>query len=222
MGHNIGSGKIEPIASKIECIDKIPPPKTKKQLRGFLGSVGFFRRFIYHFAEVAAPLTDLLKGKRSGDISSLWSEQQQKAFESLKKALTSKPILKAPEFDMPFELYTDASNLGISAVLTQTVDQVPHPIAFYSRKLVARERNYSTIEKELLAIVAGIQHFRIYVSNGKTVINSDHNPLVWLSNSKTTNQRLLRWALCLSEYDLAIKHIKGSNNNLADFLSRSL
>ena len=118
-------------------------------------------------------------------------------------------------------MYTDASLLGVSAVLTQTVDQVPHPIAYFSRKLTKAQRSYATIELELLAIISGLQAFSVYVGSGPITIFSDHNPIVWLKSSRTSNQRLLRWALCLSEYNLQIKHIKGSDTVLADWLSRN-
>lgn len=117
-------------------------------------------------------------------------------------------------------MFTDASDIGISAVLTQEEDDTPKPVMFYSRKLLMREKNYSTVEKELLAIMAGLEAFKVYVGHGPLNIHSDHNPLVWLKQTKTSNQRILRWALSLSEYDLKITHIKGSENKLADLLSR--
>ena len=220
LGHELGSGQVCPIAAKVEAITNIPRPRTKKQLRSFLGVVGFFRRFIPHFSEMAAPLTDLLSGRKRGEIGTEWYEQHQHAFEKLKMSLTCHPILKAPNFSEPFEMYTDASDLGISAVLTQNVDETPKPVAYYSRKLLRREKNYSTIEKELLAIMSGLNEFQVYIGQGPIKIYCDHNPLVWLNRLRASNQRLLRWALCLSEYDISVQHIKGTHNLMADMLSR--
>ena len=103
----------------------------------------------------------------------------------------------------------------------QTTDQIPQPVAFYSRKLVKREQSYSTIEIELLAIMAGLHAFQVYVGTGPVTVYCDHNPLVWLKSARLTNSRLLRWALCLSEMHLQIRHIKGTDNVIADWLSRN-
>lgn len=137
-------------------------------------------------------------------------------------ALAQLPSLKAPDFTLPFEIYTDASEVGISAVLVQIQDGVPYPVAYYSRKLLDRESRYSTVEKELLAIMAALDHYHVYVGFGPVTVHSDHRPLVWLRQCTTANQRVLRWALALSEYDLQVEHIKGSENVLADLLSRQI
>ena len=107
-------------------------------------------------------------------------------------------------------------------MLTQNEDYVAKPVIYYSRKLLPRERNYSTVEKELLAIMAAIHVFAVYIGHGAITIYSDHHPLGWLSQAKTSNQRILRWALLLSEYDLTVKHVKGVENRLADLLRRHL
>jgi transposase InsO family protein len=220
LGYQVGSGKVAPVEAKVQAFKKIPTPKTKKELRSFLGAMSFYRRFVPYFAEIASPLTDLLKGGKRGDISLSWDNTCQQAFEKLKESLTSKPVLKAPEFEKCFEIYTDASDYGIAAVLTQLEHDTPKPVAYYSRKLLPREKNYSTIEKELLAIMAGLDTFKVYVGFGPVTIHSDHKPLVWLRRCTTANQRVLRWALTLAEYDVDIQHIKGTENCLADLLSR--
>ena len=221
LGHELGSGRVSPIPSKCEAIQQIPTPTTKKQLRSFLGTIGFYRRFIPKFSGTAAPLTDLLSGKRKGDISRDWGTPQQTAFEALKEALAGYPVLKAPDFSRPFEIYSDAADTGIAAVLMQEHDKVPLPVAYYSRKLLPRERNYSAIEKELLALISALTAYRVYVGSGPVTVYTDHNPLVWLNKTRSTNQRLLRWSLCLSEFLLTIRHIKGKDNILCDFLSRN-
>ena len=220
LGYQVGSGHVTPIASKVDAIAQLPVPTSKYAVRSFLGSVGFYRRFIPYFSDIAAPLTDLLKGNRRGDITLQWSGDCDRAFTKLKEALTTLPVLRAPNFSLSFEMYTDASEIGIAAVLVQLEADVPFPVAYYSRKLQDRETRYSTVEKELLAIMAGLDHFHAYVGHGPVTVHSDHRPLVWLRRCTTANQRVLRWALTLAEYDLEVKHISGAKNFLADMLSR--
>jgi hypothetical protein len=220
LGHEVGAGKVAPRAAKVESLQKVPPPRTKKELRRFLGGVGFYRRFIPRFADLAVPLTDLLRGGGKGATPIQWSDACQHAFEALKGSLANQPVLRAPNFNEKFEMYSDASDQGISAILVQRYDDAPLPVCYYSRKLLPRERNYSTIEKELLAILAGLDNYRIYVGYGPLLVYSDHNPLRWLSSVKNSNQRILRWALTLSEYALEIRHMRGGENELADWLSR--
>ena len=220
LGYQVGSGLVAPVQAKVEAVEQIPLPSTKKEVRSFLGVVGFYRRFIPYFADAARPLTDLLRGSKRGDLSCSWTPECTTAFQRLKGALTCGPVLKAPDFSKPFEIYTDASEVGIAAVLTQCDEDAPKPVAYYSRKLLPRECNYSTIEKELLAIMAALDAFHVYVGFGPVVVHSDHRPLVWLRRCTTANQRVLRWALTLSEYDLRVEHIRGGDNCLADMLSR--
>jgi transposase InsO family protein len=222
LGYQVGSGQVAPVEAKVQAIKTIPPPKTKKELRSFLGTLSFYRRFVPYFAEIASPLTDRLKGSRKSELAISWDNTCQEAFTKLKESLTCKPVLKAPAFDQKFEIYTDASDYGIAAVLTQLEEDTPKPVSFYSRKLLPREKNYSTIEKELLAIMASLDTFRVYVGFGPVTIHSDHKPLVWLRQCTSANQRVLRWALMLAEYDIDVQHIKGTDNCLADLLSRQI
>lgn len=220
LGYQVGSGVVTPVSAKVDAILQIPIPTSKTDIRSFLGSVGFYRRFIPRYSELAAPLTDLLKGGRRGDISLKWTPHCTVAFEKLRSILAQLPSLKTPDFNQPFEIYTDASEVGISGVLVQIHEEVPYPVGYYSRKLLDRESRYSTVEKELLAIMAALDHFHVYVGFGPLTVHSDHRPLVWLRQCTTANQRVLRWALALSEYDIRVEHIKGSENVLADMLSR--
>ena len=222
LGHQVGSGSIQPIHDKVKSMMTVPAPNSKKQLRSFLGVVGFYRRFIPKYSEIAAPLTDLLKGGVSGDIRSKWCTACDDAFTQLKSSLSTGPVLMAPDFSKPFSIFSDASQIGISGVLTQQDELTHKPVSYYSRKLLPREKNYSTVELELLAIIASLNAFRAYVGQGPITVFSDHNPLVWLKQSRTTNQRILRWALYLSEFDLSIQHIKGKLNVTADLLSRQI
>ena len=137
--------------------------------------------------------------------------------------LQSAPVLRAPDFGSPFKLAVDASDAAAGAVLLQDDDEgVEHPVCYFSKKFTRSQRNYSTVEKECLALVLALQHFEVYVSssNSPIVVYSDHNPLVFLHKLKDKNQRLLRWSLMLQEYSLDIRHIKGKDNVIADCLSR--
>ena len=137
--------------------------------------------------------------------------------------LQNAPVLSAPDFSRPFKLAVDASDVAAGAVLLQEGQGgVDHPICYFSRKFNKHQRNYSTIEKECLALVLALQHFEVYVSSTCVPLKvfSDHNPLVFLHKLKNKKQRLLRWSLILSEYDMKIEHIKGRDNLLADCLSR--
>jgi hypothetical protein len=219
LGFSVGQGKVLPRQAKIEAIDKFPVPKCRKDVLKYLGTVGYYRKFCPNFADVALPLTTLL----SKEVKFKWTPQCQVAFETLKKLLKNPPVLVVPDFEKGFKLTVDASDVGIGGVLFQESDDgIDHPVAYYSKKLNKHQRNYSTIEKETLALVLAVQHFEIYISAGVFPVQvfSDHNPLKYLHRFKNKNQRLTRWSLFLQEYSLQIFHIAGKANILADGLSR--
>ena len=219
LGHVVGQGQVKPLTTKVEAIANFPQPESKRQLMRFLGMAGYYRRFCPNFAAVAEPLTQLLN-KRAKFI---WSEKCDKAFAKLKAMLQSAPVLRAPDFGSPFKLAVDASDAAAGAVLLQDDDEgVEHPVCYFSKKFTKSQQNYSTVEKECLALVLALQHFEVYVSSSSSpiVVYSDHNPLVFLHKLKDKNQRLLRWSLMLQEYSLDIRHIKGKDNVIADCLSR--
>ncbi|MDA3067896.1 Ty3/Gypsy family RNase HI domain-containing protein [Campylobacter sp. JMF_01 NE2] len=141
----------------------------------------------------------------------------------LKAILKSTPVLLAPDFNKCFKLAVDASDVGAGAVLIQEDDNgIDHPVCYFSKKFNTQQRNYSTIEKECLALILAIQHFEVYLTSSPMpiVVFSDHNPLSFLHKLKNKNQRLLRWSLMLQEYNLEIRHIKGRDNIIPDALSR--
>ncbi|KAL1555793.1 hypothetical protein AAHA92_11493 [Salvia divinorum] len=148
LGHVISDGQLKADSAKLDTMTAWPTPRTVKQLRGFLGLTGYYRRFVEHYAMVAAPLTDLLKKE-----AFVWSDGAEAAFATLKRAMTSAPVLRLPDFDLQFCVETDASDVGIGAVLMQN----SHPIAFFSKKLGPRRRVASTYHKELYAIVEAVQ-----------------------------------------------------------------
>lgn len=219
LGHEISVGMIQPEEDKLEKIRDAEQPKTKKDLRAFLGLVGFYRRFIPQFAEIALPLTD--RTKKGCPELVKWTEECERAFRTLKGKLIAKPIMILPDVNKPFVLRTDASDRGIGAVLMQDQGEGLHPVAYASKKLLDAETRYATIEKECMAIVWGVKKFEPYLYGTKFIIETDHKPLLYLQKSKTENGRLMRWALQLQQYTYTVRVIAGKDNVGADYLSRS-
>ena len=218
LGRVVGQGCVAPVEAKVCAVSKFPQPTTKKELQRFLGLVGYYRSFCKNFSSVVYPLTELLKGK----AKFVWSSACQQAFENVKCLLCSSPVLAAPCFDRPFMLQVDASQVGAGAVLLQGDDHgVVRPVSFFSKKFNRYQSNYSVIEKETLALIWALQHFDVYVGGAPLVVYTDHNPLTFLKSLRTPNQRLVRWSLFLQAYDLTILHIKGTENVMADALSRA-
>nr|XP_034307430.1 uncharacterized protein LOC117682907 [Crassostrea gigas] len=218
LGHMVGNKCLEPEQDKIDAVRNAPIPQTKKQVRAFLGLAGFYRKFIPNFSAIAIPLSDLTKKGQPNKV--IWTESQQRAFDTLKHMLSERPILKLPEFNETFILRTDAADDGIGAVLLQMEDDEKLPVAYASRKLQPREKAYAVIEKECLAVVWGIQKFHQYLYGREFLLETDHQPLTYLNKAKTENSRLMRWALQLQPYRFRIMAIKGSDNVGADYLSR--
>ncbi|XP_078236495.1 uncharacterized protein LOC144584362 [Pogona vitticeps] len=196
-----------------------PRPNTKKKDKSFLGLVGYYRKFIPRFSEMATPLTDLTRKKTDDRIP--WTSDCEEAFRRLKEALINYPVLRAPDFDREFIIYTDASNSGVGAVLCQEDENGDqHPVSYLSRKLQKGERHLATVEKECLAIVYAIQKAKPYIWGRHFILCTDHSPLQWLKTMKTHNSKLMRWALNLQDYDFEVKVVRGSMNCVADALSR--
>lgn len=214
LGHIITREGIRPNSKKIDAILKIPLPKTHKQIKSFLGMVGFYRKFINNLAKITKPLTLCLKKGKKVEHT----EEFIKAFETCKLILCNEPILIHPDFSKLFTLTTDASNYAIGAVLSQE----GKPVCYASRTLNPNEVNYSVTEKELLAIVWSIRYFRPYLFGRHFKIKTDHKPLKWLESLKEPNSKLVRWKLLLSEYDYEIDYINGKENKVADSLSRNI
>lgn len=206
--------------AKIQAVERYPTPTMKKELMRFLGLVGYYKSFCRNFSEAVSPLTDLLKGKSIF----VWSPVCQQAFDKKKSLLCCAPVLAAPRFDRPFSLQVDASHVGAGAVLLQKDDfSVDKPVSFFSRKFNLYQLNYSTIIKEVLALIWALKHFDVYVYSGvvPVLVYTDHNPLTFLTSLQCPNQRLIRWSLSLQSYWLDIPYIRGSDNVVADALSRA-
>ena len=219
LGHVVGQGQVKPVDAKVEAISMFPQPTSKKHVMRFLGMAGYYRKFCPNFSTITEPLTRLLQKNSKFH----WTDQCQFAFEQLKAMLQRAPVLSAPDFTRPFKLAVDASDVAAGGVLLQEDhDGIDHPVCYFSKKFDQHQKNYSTIEKECLALILALQHFNVYVSSTEVplLVYSDHNPLVFLHKLKDKNQRLLRWSLILSEYNMTISHIKGRDNLIADCLSR--
>ena len=220
LGHEVGLGKVAPLRANVESILRFPVPTNKKQLRRFLGLAGFYRKFCRNFSSLTNPLTRLLQAKAEFK----WSVQCQEVFNHLKDILSQEPVLKGPDFDLPFTIAVDACDTGIGGVLLQMgTEDVLHPCAYFSRGLKQHQRNYATIEKEALALILSLDHFRVYIECSKWPVQilTDHNPLTFITKMKDRNQRLLRWAIFLQELNVEIHHIAGKKNIIADTLSRT-
>lgn len=218
LGHRVGSGRVELLSDNARKIANAARPQTKKEVRSFIGLCNFYRDFIPQYATIAAPLTDLTKNGRPNRVK--WEGRHEAAYRTLKAALSSQPILRLAEPSRKFVLRTDASDVGLGAVLCQEFDDGIFPISYASRKLLDRERRYSVLERECLALVWAIKKFSVFLYDQDFVLQTDHQPLIYLNRTKFENNRVMRWALFLQGYRFSIEAIKGRDNVAADFLSR--
>ncbi|GJV95076.1 reverse transcriptase domain-containing protein [Tanacetum coccineum] len=216
LGHKISKKGIEVDKAKIDVIAKLPHPTTVKGIRSFLGHAGFYRRFIKDFSKISRPMTHLLEK----NTPFIFFEECIQAFQTLKKKLTEAPILIAPNWDQPFELMCDASDYAIGAVLGQRIEKHFRPIHYASKTMTEAESNYTTTEKEMLAVVYAFEKFRSYLIMNKSIVYTDHSALKYLFAKKDAKARLLRWVLLLQEFDFKVIDTKGAENYAADHLSR--
>ncbi|RVW82200.1 Transposon Ty3-I Gag-Pol polyprotein [Vitis vinifera] len=216
LGHIISKNGIEVDKAKVELIVKLPPPTNVKGIRQFLGHAGFYRRFIKDFSKISKPLCELLVK----DAKFVWDEKCQRSFEELKQFLTTAPIVRAPNWKLPFEVMCDSSDLAMGAVLGQREDGKPYVIYYASRTLNEAQKNYTTTEKELLAVVFALDKFRAYLVGSSIVVFTDHSALKYLLTKQDAKARLIRWILLLQEFNLQIRDKKGVENVVADHLSK--
>ena len=193
------NGVVKTEEGKLRAVEEFPQPKTKKQIRSFLGLSGYYSWFIPNYATIAVPLTNMTRKSEPEKV--IWTPQCTKAFSKLKELLLSAPMMMNPDFSCPFILQTDALEVGVGAVLSQTdAEGCDHPVAYFSRKLLPREQKYATIEKECLAIKLGVEAFQVYLVGNEFTIQTDHGALQWLTKFKDSNNRLLRWSLALQPF----------------------
>ena len=216
LGHVVTPDVISPNPDKVRVVQEFPTPSNLKELRNFLGVANYYRRFVEGFSHIAAPLNALT---RKG-VSFKWSEQCAVAFDKLKRALVSAPVLAYPNFCEPFLLFVDASSTGIGFTLGQVQNGKEVTIAYNGRGLNQAEKNYGTTEREALALVEGIKKFQPYLHRRRFTVVTDHSSLHWLMNVKDASGRLATWALLLQQYDFEIVHRPGKVHGNADSLSR--
>jgi hypothetical protein len=214
LGHKISERGIEVDKAKVDAIEKMPC--DFKGIRSFLGHPGFYRIFIKDFSKISRPLTNLLQK----DVLFVFDDDCVEAFETLKKALTSAPIVQPPDWSLPFEIMSNASDYAVGAILGQRVDKKLNVIHYASKTLDSAQRNYATTEKDFLAIVLARDKFRSYIVDSKVIVHTDHVAIQYLMEMKDAKPRLIRWVLLLQEFDLHITDRKGAENPVADNLSR--
>lgn len=218
LGHVIDKSGVRPDNSNTEAVKDYPRPKNVKEMRTFLGLASYYRRFVKDFASLADPLFKLCHPKEKFE----WGEIHEKAFESLKKALISPPVLAHPDPAKPYIIQTDASDVAIGAILAQSSPEGERVVAYGSHSLDVTQRRYCATERECLAIVWALQQFRPYVYGRPFQLMTDHSALQYLKSAQYNgNSKLIRWALQLSEFDFTVIHKKGSTNGNVDALSRS-
>ena len=217
LGHQIGGDVIISSSDNLERVQRTPHLTTKKHVRSFLGLVGYYRNNIPAFAEISAPLSDLLKKGKSEQEQ--WNEVQERAYSLLKEYLLEEPVLKLSDLTKLFVLRTDAS--GVAAVLLQENKGKLSPVGFASRKLCLAEAKYPIIEKECLAVVWGIRRFKLYLADKRFTLQTDKKPLKYLKDAAFQNDHAFCWAMVLQEYSFHVEDIPGKENVGADFWSRT-
>jgi len=229
LGHVVGEDGIETDPEKIEKIKNYPKPTNPERLKSFLAFCGYYRKFVKDFAKLIRPLSDLIPPtspkKRSKanqePVVWKWEEKHDRTFEELKRLLTSPPILAYPNFDLPFELHTDASTHGLGAVLYQEQEGQKKVIAYASRSLTRSEKNYSAFKLEFLALKWSItEKFSDYLLGNKFIVYTDNNPLTYVLTSAKLEATGQRWVATLSDFDFDIKYRPGVLNIDSDVMSR--
>lgn len=221
LGHVVSADGLKCDPDKVKAVAEWPVPRTVRDVRSFLGLASYYRKFIPHFADIASSLADLTK-KRATFV---WGDEQQEAFDYLKNALCTSPVLAYPNDEDLFILDTDASDYGIGAVLSQAPHDRPEEervLAYASKTLSSSERKYCTTRKELLAVVTFVKQFKHFLAGKRFLLRTDHASLLWLINFKNPEGILARWLTTLSEYMPFeyMKHRPGKLHDNADALSR--
>ena len=224
LGHLISPERIGPLPNKLDSTKHMPAPNSAKEIKQFLGLTGYYRKFVPRFADISRPLTTLTKK----DAKFKWTSACQKSFELLKEALCGEPVLKYADTSKPYSLYTDASKYGWAGILTQphvtTVDgkstTTDHPVAFVSGLFRGSQLNWAALTKEAFAIYMSIKKLSFYLTDAQILLRSDHKPLETFLLKNTLNSKVNNWAMELEAFNIQFDYIKGSNNILADTLSR--
>ena len=218
LGHIVGGGTHTPDPEKLKAVENLIFPKTKKQMKSFIGLISYYRGYIPHLADLAKCLTDMTK--RNGPTILKPDAEALEAFNVLKHKLVTPPILRCPDFSLPFIIQADASNYAIGSCLVQMLDGEEHPIAYASAKLTDVQTRWSAIEREGYAVIHALKKFDSFVYGRAVTIVTDHNPLTYLTDASPDNPKLVRWKLGLQRYNATVTHRKGIHNGNCDSLSR--
>ncbi|UYV63627.1 hypothetical protein LAZ67_2005063, partial [Cordylochernes scorpioides] len=223
LGYLITSHGVKPLPTKVKAILEYKKPKTVHELRIFLGMLNFYRTFLNNAAETQAILHEYLRGAKKKDRSEIkWTKEAEVQFEKCKQALANTALLAYPDTELPISLCTDASDRAVGSVLQQLDNNNWKPIAFFSKKLNPAQCNYSTYDRELLAIYLSIKFFKHLLEAREFTILTDHKPLIYAFKQKNekASPRQLRHLQYISQFSTDIKYIKGTDNIVADALSR--
>ena len=216
LGHLISAEGIQPLPEKLESIAKMPAPKTPKEVKQFLGLVGYYRKFVPRFADISRVLTHLTKK----DVEFKWTAECENCFQILKGSLQESPILRYPDPEANYTLYTDASKYVYAGVLTQNIDGTDHPITYVSGLFRGSQLNWATLTKEAYAIYMSIKKLNFYIDTAKITVKSDHLPLKKFLEKNTMNAKVNNWAVELESQNISLEYIPGIRKTLADTLSR--
>jgi transposase InsO family protein len=226
LGYILCADGLRPDPAKVSGILNYKAPTRIREVRQFMGMANFYNRFIENYSGIIAPISDLLKGEKKKQKSLtkfIWTPAAENAFNQIKGKLISAPILANPDFNLPFTVQTDSSDRAIGAVLTQVQNGEERVISFYSQKLSSAQRKYAATERECLAVLMSIRHFRCYIEGVHFHVQTDCSAITWIQNLKADgSNRLSRWAMELQQYEMSISHKKGKLNIVPDALSRSL
>lgn len=223
LGHHINCDGVSPLPDKVDAVRNCSVPTSVKQLRGFLGLVNFYRRFIPNCAKILLPLTDLLRNRTKRSRKPLnWSRECDAAFAEIKDKLAAATLLAYPTAECPLSLMVDASDRAVGGVVQQLLGDAWQPIAFFSHKLQPAETRYSAFGRELLAVYLTIKHFRYMLEGRPFCIYTDHKPLIYAFNAKPDrySPREIRHLDFISQFSTDLRHVKGRDNVVADTLSR--
>jgi hypothetical protein len=219
LGHVISRSGIQKDPKKLKVIEQVQPPRTKKQVRSFLGKINYYAKFMPGLSKAARPLAKLTGTK----VAFEWGTAQQQAFQDLKGMIVKDVVLAFPDVNKPYHVTTDASDYAIGAVLAQEDERtgVHRPITYLSKSLDETQGRYSVTEKELYAVVFALERFRPYIYGRPFTVYTDHRALIWLCGKKNPSGRLGRWSNIINQYSQSIRFIEGKQNKVADCLSRA-